>query len=467
MRRRRPPKGARGPKPGRRRRERDPHRPRHLDGGPSAHARGAAEPRRWRVQDTRKLERVVHKLSDDRLAEKHARVRAGGRPGQAHVARALELLWGAAHWEVRREMLADLGAPDDAALLPALTRLVSGRDAMTATVVAEACARVGSPAAMPLLTALLEVDGALGVRVAAARALGAVGTRRALHALSEAAGDRDRALSRAATDAIAAIDARHPADGLPDAGSLSLTELGSAAGALTEALGEDGALELIGEVEAASTSLTLAPDARGEMAGPQGWHALGPAPRLQPVAAAREMVTWGANGLSALGWFAIAVGAISGPVGPTVAACVMVGAALVLMGAWRMRFRWSMLRRGHPGFARPAGHTPPDLDADPPRPNHTYAFSYVTLAGQARRFERSVPVRREAWATDPVAILYLPGDDGAPDDPFADREMLDDELLNTATVEPAGRWVSDPQQMALTAAPAALAFGAWLVRLVL
>ncbi len=396
--------------------------------------------------------------------DKHRRVRAGGRPAQPHVSSALEMLWGAAHWEVRREMLGDLGEGVDAALLPALTRLVSGRDAMTATVVVDACVRIGSPAAMPLLTALLQVDDALGVRVAAARALGAVGTRRALHALSDASQDRDRALARAASDAIATIDARHPAEGLPDAGSLQLAELGSAAGALTEALGEEGALELIVEVETASTQITLAPSPTGEMTAQQGWHALGPGPRLQPLAAAREMVTWGANGLSALGWFAIAVGAMSGPIGPTVAACVMVGAALVVMGAWRMRFRWSMLRYGHPGFARPAGYNPPDVEANPPRPNYTYSFSYVTLSGRTRRFERSVPVRREAWAVDPIAILYLPGDD-ASDDAFADREMLDEELLSTAAVEAAGRWVSDPQQMALTAAPAALALGAWIVRL--
>ena len=181
------------------------------------------------------------------------------------------------------------------------------------------------------------------------------------------------------------------------------------------------------------------------------------------MAAAREMVTWGSNGLSAIGWLSIGIGALSGPIGPTVAACVMVGAALVFMGAWRMRHRWSMLRRGYPGFARPDGHELPDPEADPPRPNHVYLFKYVTLAGESRRFHRDVPVRRDAWALEPVEIMYLADSGRQPED--ADQELLREELLNTAVVSQEGRWMSDPQQMSLTAAPAALAFGAWIVRL--
>jgi HEAT repeat protein len=139
--------------------------------------------------------------------------------------------------------------PEHKAAAAPLARILPKADSETAVVLAEALGSMGDASAEPALLALLE--RLEPVQIAAAHALGRVGTAHAVEPLL----DRtrwllDSELSRAAREAVSAIHARL---GNPERGRLSLARLSTTDGALSATPKGEGRLSL-GESDASGAA---------------------------------------------------------------------------------------------------------------------------------------------------------------------------------------------------------------------
>jgi HEAT repeat protein len=103
-----------------------------------------------------------------------------------------------------------LGEYGDAADISALTGALSDPASFVQEQAARALGRFGraSASAVPSLIKMLSGNGSHGVRLHAAIALGQIGERSALPALTAASRDRDPYLSKAAMESIKLIESR-------------------------------------------------------------------------------------------------------------------------------------------------------------------------------------------------------------------------------------------------------------------
>jgi len=144
--------------------------------------------------------------------------------------------------ETAHESLASLGRRADVTAVPVIAKVLAIEKGELAVTAARALAETGLPAAEAPLLAALERD-APGLRVAAAEALGRVGSAAAVLPLKEIETQyRDDATRRAARQAVAAIQSRLPG---ASPGQLSLAP--ADAGALSLAEDETGRLSLDGD----------------------------------------------------------------------------------------------------------------------------------------------------------------------------------------------------------------------------
>jgi HEAT repeat protein len=162
------------------------------------------------------------------------------------LARVLSILDTALNRSRRRPALAAIAVLGQHAGPRALARLkglIEGTDSEYAAAAASGLGATQKPQAEPLLLAALSAAQP-ALRVAAARALGQVGSLTAVVALHQAVNGhpRDRELRTAATEAISAIHTRFPKAAH---GQLSLADAGSGQLALAER--EAGTLSLAGE----------------------------------------------------------------------------------------------------------------------------------------------------------------------------------------------------------------------------
>jgi HEAT repeat protein len=141
----------------------------------------------------------------------------------------LEKLLDSLNPAVRKEAIADLGWLRHRPAVGRLCNLVTTTDPETAAVLASALAKIGDPAAEPTVLTLLERREE-GLKIAAANALGHVGTATAVEPLMALVGSGLSDLGRAAEEAIARIQSRL---GDVEAGRLTLAKLAEREGALS------------------------------------------------------------------------------------------------------------------------------------------------------------------------------------------------------------------------------------------
>jgi HEAT repeat protein len=154
----------------------------------------------------------------------------------------LEKLLDSLNPAVRKEAIADLGWLRHRPAAGKLCRLTATADSETAVVLAWALAKIGDPAAEPTLLSLLEREEE-ELKIAAANALGRVGTATAVEPLMKLTGSLlGSDLGHAAEKAIAEIQSRL---GDVEAGRLTLTKLTEREGALSLSR-EGGGLSLPG-----------------------------------------------------------------------------------------------------------------------------------------------------------------------------------------------------------------------------
>src|SRR5260221_1894474 len=144
--------------------------------------------------------------------------------------------------ETAHEGLASLGRRADATAVPVIAKVLAIENGELAVTAARALAETSLPAAEAPLLDALERD-TLALRVAAAEALGRVGSAAAVLPLKEIETQyRDDATRRAARQAVAAIQSR-----LPGASPGQLSLASADAGALSLAEDETGRLSLEGD----------------------------------------------------------------------------------------------------------------------------------------------------------------------------------------------------------------------------
>jgi HEAT repeat protein len=141
--------------------------------------------------------------------------------------------------ETAHECLASLGRRADATVVPLIAKVLAIENGELAATAARALAETGLPAAEAPLLAALERDTP-AIRVAAAEALGRVGSAAAVLPLKEIETQyRDDATRRAARQAVASIQSR-----LPGASPGQLSLASADAGAVSLAEDETGRLSL-------------------------------------------------------------------------------------------------------------------------------------------------------------------------------------------------------------------------------
>ena len=234
---------------------------------------------------------------------------------------ALERLWRQAPWEARSVLMRQIGAPEHVALLSSLMAFVPELEAAAQLEAAGALERIGHVAAEPVLAALVR-GGAAAVALRAAEALEVLGTRLSLGPLYEreerARSPEFRAELQRAREAIVG---RYPASA--SAGSLTLSEQGEAAGALTLAGASAGDIALYERVLARAEEVDLREGERRELSPREEalacWKRLEPPPREWPEGAfalvglrAFEVALWGGLVLMPFVLFRMILGA---PVG--------------------------------------------------------------------------------------------------------------------------------------------------------
>ena len=104
--------------------------------------------------------------------------------------------------ELRMAAATGLGRVGDPSVTEALIERLEDTDPRVRARSATACGRIGDPRAVEALEALLRRDGNVGVRKAAAEALGGIGTDGSLAVLLEVAGDPDGSVRRAIADSL-------------------------------------------------------------------------------------------------------------------------------------------------------------------------------------------------------------------------------------------------------------------------
>jgi len=131
------------------------------------------------------------------------------------TAQAFTRVLGADQPELRIAAVNALGRLGDTAAVPAVIDALTDEDARVRHRACRACGALADPRAVPALTARLE-DGPR-VRVAAASALGSIGTDEALTPLIELLDDADESIRRIAASALGNADSSKPVEPLAEA----------------------------------------------------------------------------------------------------------------------------------------------------------------------------------------------------------------------------------------------------------
>jgi len=426
--------------------------------------------KRWRPRDTVKLARVIDKLAPYKLREKYERILLSPDLERSYIHEALGLIYAHADWLELRAMLVQLGERRHAALVPVLIELVrETQSPFTRLIVVQACERIGHSAVEPLLLVLVGEGEDLGVRFASLRALGAVGTPRAVRSIG--AFTEERQIASEAKRAMERILARYPDVALAPAGALSVVE-DSVKGALELAQVGEGELELYEASERAARrkrkkKKTRAMQAKAESPGALefAWHSMPTAPRLVPWPVWLEALGWGRQGESQVGW---ALVGIWGAWLTQSAWPLALGLVLVLVGLVRSVEALRTWRSGVPSFARLVRHDlpkgpEPGIDAVE---EHTYVFEYLGLDGKPYRLERKRPAPRETWQVGARVLepmLYLPGPD---DDEDHERATLAREMISTLVLAQDGSWHASPRVVVMMGFIPVSALALALLRLV-
>lgn len=409
----------------------------------------------WRPADTRKLARVVDKLTGSQIRARHEQVLKLARLSAPHAVEALRLLYLHASWLDRRAMFATFAPHITPKNFPMLIEVGRDGDPFTRLLLVELFEKFEYLAAEPYLLRMLEEPDP-HLRERAARALGALGTRRALMPLLELY--QDTYLEPTARAAVEKITERYPASRYPDPGSLSVADEAAIVGALSALDAPTGALTQYAEAEI--TMREAAVSQRSLETGILGWHMLATSPRPIPWQAWHELVCWGDRGFSQIGWALLLVAALTlgngvvlvGPValGPVV---LVLGLVSLFFGIWNARGTLTLLRRGHATFAtlgRHIHHTEEslqELERDPNVP-HQYELEYIDAEGHDQITERWRPLERRTWNTHMLQpMLSLDGEDG----PLA---KLVDEIASTYGPGPRGTWMTHTSNaLLITALP--------------
>ncbi len=116
--------------------------------------------------------------------------------------------------ELRMAAATGLGRVGDPSVTGALVNRLGDPDHRVRARSAAACGRIGDPRAVEALETLLEEGEHLEVRIAAAEALGEIGTEGALMVLLEDAGDSDESVRRVIADSLGAFGSVTPVETL-------------------------------------------------------------------------------------------------------------------------------------------------------------------------------------------------------------------------------------------------------------
>lgn len=340
------------------------------------------------------------------------------------VARAISRLWAASSWMTQRILLKTLDSADHAPLLPELVELgKTATSPATQRVALDACARIGHVAAEPLVLEMLD-SPIRALRLAAARAAAAVATRRSIARLHELVEDETIQLKATAMEAIEAIEERYPASKFATRGGLTLAEGDSIRGALSVAVGDDGALSLYDEVERALEREPAAPSSstetslatRASDAVMPAWYALQPAPRKVPLGGVLELHTIhslpAAISVIAMMMVGTFIWIPEGMLIPHTWIGLMVAFISFTLGHSKARMHARALRDGIPTMAEFREMRQYKNGND--NVVYEYTFEYMTEEGELATSKRTFRTRRTRFEdAKPDPMLYLPGEGDA------------------------------------------------------